>query len=520
MFAAITAVIFYAFKLVLKNMFAAHAASLSLAYALYSFNYLPVWIKDLGKALLPKPFETSFAGATTTVLVLAIAAGLLGFVCAQTVRRSKIVRDLQPFRIMLFVLLLIFSIQSYKVVHNLAVIQRQLSYRYPAPVYQKGSDASVTKPDIYYFVFDRYGSAPMLKEHYNFDNSDLMNTLTGLGFTNRLDANANYPFTMESITSTMAMSYHPELEKLFGKDKLHTAFPYRSIFNDPPIAQVLKQNGYDYNSVSSWWDFTRVGIKADSKASMSFRLRILGQSFYMSDLSRDIINKSILSQWLKKGVSIGSHAVVKYDLDHSPRDNFYAQKAAIKQLAVSKHDKPQLTFAHFLAPHDPYVFDADGSAPSYDGGRNDNGADETEKYRRSLTFVNTQIKEMMEYIREKSPNAAIIIQADEGPYPKQFRYKLTPEHYYDPADLPLAQMQQKFGIIASYYMPGVDSETVGKNITSAVNPFRFILKNYLGYKLDMLPDCQYSTGNKFTIYDFTNQTPKLQANPQAACEKL
>jgi hypothetical protein len=475
-FAVITAFIFYFFRLVLKNMFAIHAASLGLSYALYSFNYLPGRIKDLGKILLPKHFETTFSDATVTVLIITAAAGLLGFACGQVVRRSKIVRELQPYRIMLLVLLLIFTLQSYKVVHNLAVIRRQLTYHYPEPAYQKQAGTSTQKPDIYYLVFDRYGSAPMLKEHYDFDNSGLMDSLSGLGFVNRLDAKANYPFTMESITSTMAMSYHTELEKLFGKAKIQTAFPYRDIFSNPPIAQLLKQNGYDYNLVSSWWDFTRVGIKADSMPSASFRLRILGMTSYMSDLSRDVINKSILSQWLKKGVSVRGRAIIKYDLDNSPRDNFFAQAAAIKQLAGSKHDKPQFTFAHILAPHDPYIFDADGTASSYDGGRNDNGVDETEKYRRGLTYLNTQIKDTMAYIREKSPNAAIIIQADEGPYPKQFRHKLTPDHYYDPVDLSLDQMQQKYGIIASYYMPGVDTETVAKNITASVNPFRFILE--------------------------------------------
>lgn len=520
LFGLIATVIFYGMRAVTQSWFVARIATLALTYALYSFSYLPNWLRDSGNIFLPKHFETAFATATFTVIILAILCAALGYGIVRISQKFDFLKHLQLHKITLFAVLFIFSTQCLRVANQLYILHRQLAYQYPKPDLKRTPNATVQKPDIYYFVFDRYGNNDTLNKVYGLDNNPLTEFLAGQGFVTNLDAKANYPFTMQSISSTLAMQYHTNLGILFGKAKIQTAFPYRNILANPPIAQVLKQNGYTYNQLSSWWDFTRVGVKADGNQTKSFRLRTLGKNFYLSDLTRDIVNKSILSPWLKKGITVGKNIIIKYDNDNNPRQNFYAQEAAVKQIAGSTHTTPQFTFTHFLAPHDPYIFDAEGSDPKYDGGRNDNGEDETVKYKQEITYLNTQIRDIMTYIRLHSPNAAIVIQSDEGPYPIEFRFALSPGHYYNPSNLPYAQEKQKFGVLASYYMPGVDATTVQQNITASVNPFRFILKQYLGYDLEMLPDCQFATGDKYVIYAYENETPKLQTNPSAACNSL
>jgi len=520
LFAVLAIVVFYMYRLVTRSWFASRFASLALLYALYSYAYLPPWMFSLSRVLLAKNLETQFSIAVVVFIFLAVICGGIGYGLSRAARQIPIVHNMQLHRVALFAFLFVFSIQGLKVADKLYVVHKQLAYQYPSPDFKQTPGAKVTKPDIYYFVFDRYANNDTLKKVYNFDNSDLTDYLAGQGFVTRLDAKANYPFTMQSISSTMAMQYHTDLGKLFGNVKYQTAFPYRNILQNPPIAQVLKQNGYTYNQLSSWWDFTRVGVKADNNPTESFRLRAFGKNFYLTDLNRDIVNKSIFSPWLKKGLTIGKTIWLKYDNDNNPRQNFYAQEAAVKTIAASSSQTPQFTFAHFLAPHDPYIFDADGSDPNYNGGRNDYGADENVKYVKEITYLNTQIKDMMSFIRFHSPNAVIVIQSDEGPYPKEFRFTLSPGHYYDPSNLPLDQERQKFGILASYYMPGVDPTTVQQNITASVDPFRFILKQYLDYDIDMLPDCQFSAGDKYVLYKYQNETPKLQSNPSNLCAGL
>ena len=519
-FGVIATIVLYGYRLLLKSWFAARIATLPFIYGLYSYSYLPKWFGGIGTAFLPKGLETDFTTSVVTVLLLVVGCGALGYGANLLVARIKFLQNLQLHRILLFAVLFIFATQAIKTGNVLMQYRQQIAYDHQSVTFEKDPTAQVTKPDIYYFVFDRYGNNPTFSSIYNFDNSDVTDYLGSKGFVTNPDAYANYPFTMSSVSSTMAMEYHTGLSKLFGNDKAQSAFAYRNILNDPPVAQILKNNGYTYNQVSSWWDFTRVGIHADEHPSQAFRLRAFGKNFYLIDLTRDVLNKSVMKPWLKKGTTVGSTILIKYDNDLNPSQNFYAQKKAIKDIAGNTHSSPQFTFAHVLIPHTPYVFDADGSDPAYDEGQNDFGADESVKYINAVKFINTQIKDMMGYIREKSPNAVIIIQADEGPYPKKFRHALTPDNYYDPATLPLEEQKQKFGIIASYYMPGVSNETVKQNITSSVNPFRFVLKQYLGYKVDMLPVCNFSTGNKFTIYTFTNETPKLSQNPPESCNSL
>ncbi len=517
-FGLMVSVIFFIYKKVLGDALAAHVASMTLSAASIHYTILPNLLRDSGNLLLPKAWETWALSTAGTAMVLWLICAGLGLGAGRLVRRVTFLRHLQPLKIVLFVVTFVCITQVFKVASRIYEVRQELAYRHPSPSLPRDQGVTVRKPDVYYLVFDRYASNQTLKDIYQYDNSALTDFLGEQGFVTREQAYANYPFTMQSITSTLALGYHDDLGKKFGADSYQGAFAYRDIFQNPPIAQILKHDGYTYNQISSWWDFTRMNIQADTQPTRSFRLQVLGKAFFLSDLERDFINQSIVSPWLRRGVSLGSWPLVKYDLDRNPRQSFYDQMQALKTLAQQKHTTPQFTFAHILAPHDPYIFDADGSEPSYNNQRTDTGLDEREKYTRQLTYINTQIKSLITHIRTHSPNAAIIIQPDEGPYPKEFRTALSPGHYYDPADLGLPQMKQKTGILASYYMPGIDAGVVKDELNSSVNAFRFVLKHYLGYNIQMLPDCIYSTGNKFVIYRYEDITERLKGTRPAGCD--
>jgi hypothetical protein len=518
-FAVPICVIFYAYRLFLGRGFALQVATIATSYVIYSFSF--VQNSMFGKKMigfLPDSWHSELTQNLYLFFLIAILVGLLAWLFNKYLSDKKWIRSLQLYKILIFAVVFVFGVQLVKTVQRTWVIHRELSYHYPAPTAQPAKTAS-SKPDIYYLLFDRYGNKGELEKNFYFDNSDIYNYLASQGFTNRSDAYGNYPFTMSSVSSTMAMNYFPEFQDMFAGDTdWQSAAPYRSVLSNPPIAQLLKKSGYDYNQISSWWDFTRVGIQADSNPTISFRLNVFGYHNYLTDLQRDIINKSAVSAWLKKGVSFGDKKVLKYDLNRNPQQNFEAQMSAIKNLA-SRGNKstPQFSFAHVLVPHDPYIYDASGKTPWYDSARTDNGVDETVKYTNAVTYLNTRIKDTVGYIRQHSPNAVIVIQADEGPYPKEFRYKLEPDHYYDPANLSLDKMKQKFGVFASYYLPGVDPNT--HPINASVNTFRYILNNYVGYNLPLLPDCHFSTGDKYTVYQYQDQTAKINGKDENDCKQ-
>lgn len=518
-FAVLATVVFYVYRFIFGPGLAAHAAALALIYLFYVFQF--VENSRFGRLvydLWPQSLSTPFTRSLVLAFVLGIISGLAAWLLAAIVNRFNFLKQVQPYKVLLFAIVFVFSLQLFRTGGRLFELRHQLSYQYPAssltpPVNQ----TALTKPDIYYLVFDRYASPEILKENFNFDNSEIVESLASQGFVTRKNAFSNYAFTMSSITSTLAMSYFPELEKKFGTDgRWQSAAPYRSILENPPVAQLLSRSGYEYNQVSSWWDFTRVGIKADNNPTRSYRLRTLNKSFYLSDLQRDIFFKSILSPWLKKGATVGDSALLKYDIDRNPAENFDSQLASLRAVA-SRSDKatPHFTFAHILAPHPPYIFDQNGNHPPYDVESNDNGVDESVKYINELKYINQRLEESISYIRQSSPNAVIILQPDEGPYPKQFRGALSADRYYDPLKLPQKQLRQKFSIFASYYLPGIapgEAEQIG----SSVNIFRFVLNKYLGYNLELLPDCHLSSGNKFDIFNYTVVSDRLTGDPLPA----
>lgn len=507
----LSVVVYYIYRIFLRRL-AAHLAALPAIYILYSFQAYSDKFDPVVRALLPGSLETSFTRGLASMLLVLVVCGVLGYLLSKLFHLKQL-SSLQLSKVMLFAVAFIFVTQVGKVGLKLVQIMPELTYQpsYVEPV--KDSSKPVTKPDIYYLVFDRYASNETLQREYNYDNSDLTNYLSEQGFVTRENAYANYAYTVSSVSSTMSMTYHTELEKRFGKDSYQTAFPYRHILNQPPIAGILKKDGYHYNQVSSWSDYTRLVSSADSNPSKSFRLHMFGWEYFPDDLARDIINKSILSPILKKGLTVGDVTVIKYDRDRNPYENFESQMTALKDIAKQKNDKPQFSFAHVLVPHDPYIYLADGKPAKYDSSRNDSGVDEKVKYTNQVTYLNKRMKDLVGTIRQNSPNAVIVIQSDEGPYPKEFRGTLSPTNFFNPATLPVPKMQQKVSILASYYMPGVDDAVVSENVNSSVNVFRFVLSNYLGYKLDMLPDCNFASGNKFNLFDYELITEKLKGQP-------
>jgi hypothetical protein len=526
LFAVIGTAIFYLYRWVFRGRsYPAHVASFLLIYAIYGFQYAFPYVQKWTDAMLPSTLTTSFSSAALRIVLLfgifwAVAYGIDRVLRLRQLR--PVLHHIQPYKVMLFAVCFIFAMQAVQVGSRLWSIKDQWTYHPTASLPAKPAAEPADKPNVYYLLFDRYASSDTLRDVYGFDNTQMTAFFRDQGFVNREPAYANYPFTQHSISSTFSMGYLSDLEERFKGDagKFQTAFPYRSIISDPPIAQVFKRHGYGYNQVSSWWDFSRVGVKADSDPVKSFRLRILGMTFWLTDLQRDIFYKSAFSPILQKGISIGGVALVKYDQDRNPRQNFQDQIAAVQDIARNKNagnrTQPQFTFAHILAPHDPYLFKADGSDADYNGDRTDQDIDENIKYSNQLTYANTRIREMIGTIRQQDPGAIIVFQPDEGPYPKEFRGKLTPDNYFDPKNLNETSLKQKFGITASYYMPGIDTTEVQRELTSSVNAFPFIFNRYFGYDIGYLPECNFSVGNKYVLYDYTLQTGRLQGGDDPA----
>jgi hypothetical protein len=142
---------------------------------------------------------------------------------------------------------------------------------------------------------------------------------------------------------------------------------------------------------------------------------------------------------------------------------------------------PKFVFAHILAPHLPFLFDADGNpVREYQAGLAHTKAD----YVNQLIFVNKKVQEMVDEILARSGiEPIIIIQGDTGP-PYGFRHE---EALHNPTE---EIYQQNLRILNAFYLPENGAQSLYEGI-SPVNTFRLIFNRYFEADFPLVADRSY-----------------------------
>ena len=107
-------------------------------------------------------------------------------------------------------------------------------------------------PDIYYIIPDEYGSYHGLKEFFNYDNSDFINYLKQKGFFVNEKSFANYPRTIQSISSSLNMEYLDKITEQVGinSKSYHLLNEHLS---DNKVMSNMKSRGYVIVNMGSMW---------------------------------------------------------------------------------------------------------------------------------------------------------------------------------------------------------------------------------------------------------------------------
>ncbi len=343
------------------------------------------------------------------------------------------------------------------------------------------SDDVKNSRDIYYIILDRYARADVLTDVYNFDNSEFIQFLKRRGFYIVENSYANYQSTYLSLSSSLNMEYLHNLVENRG-DRSSTLLALGQLLSNFRLWQILKAKGYKY---------FHLGLGANRNADVNFEI---SRTQSTSNLILDVIyQKSLL--WaclsmfdLHRGIT--EDLVNGYRLVHRERVLYQLDK--LKQLP--QIDGPTFAFAHFLIPHPPYVFEADGKSVSIleEGSRT-----EEVNYLNQLKYTNKVIMELVDVLLDSSGiKPIIIIQADEGPYPANYDFKHI-------EDMPRNKLRQKFAILNALYLPDVQNPPLYADM-SPVNTFRFVLNLYFGTDFRILPDKEY-TLNDLDITDKVHQ---------------
>jgi hypothetical protein len=336
-------------------------------------------------------------------------------------------------------------------------------------------------PDIYYIVLDRYGRADSLADFYDYDNSHFVDYLTDKGFYVASESTANYVRTLFSLTSCLNMDYLRDMDPDSGD-----LYPLNLRLQDNTVQRSLRQAGYQYIHVGSWWEQTRENKLADVNINYGaeideFSELILATTMPYSVCSEmGIIEDNYMRQWKR----------TLYEFE---------------QLAEIPHnDNPTFVFAHLLVTHPPYVFESDGSfMPSEESHQRT----DRDNYVNQMIAANRMLEELVEQLLSKSEVAPIIIlQADEGPYPERLLEE-NREFNWDTATG--AELRHKMGILNAFYLPGVDGSALYPSIT-LVNTFRLVVNLYFGTGLELLPDINYAYEDFNYPFRFLDITDRIE----------
>ncbi len=344
--------------------------------------------------------------------------------------------------------------------------------------------ASSRLPDIYYIILDRYSSAATLREFYDFDNSEFIDYLVRHGFYVASQSQANYLCTALSLASSLNMKYITYLGKTEG-EKTDNLIPVYSMLVDYQVWRFLKSKGYKFIHFGSGWYPTN---RYKNAIINVFEAPGFSMLVYKTTMLYPITCLlGVMDPYMEK------YKRIQYQFDKLP------MLPSIKG--------PIFVFAHFLVPHEPYVFNENGSflTPEEASRRS-----YRENFLGQIVFINRKMEALISKLQSDSnPQPIIVVQADEGQYPQSL--KIT-SNGYDWESATNAQIREKMGILNAYYLPDVNENGLYPSITP-VNSFRIIFNLYFGTELELLPDESYISNSRHT-YKFINVTDKLKRDSQ------
>ena len=338
-------------------------------------------------------------------------------------------------------------------------------------------------PDIYYIIFDRYGSSEVLSEFFDFDNSAFETDLEKRGFYVASRSRTNYPYSYLSLASSLNLYYLDFLYEKTGKTNDKT-IAYQ-LLKKTRAVQFLKSLGYKYYHLGMWWEPTRINTLADEN--------FLHKSFETSSFKLDEFSSKLLQTTLL------DFFIQKFSPDKTRKGRGGAQIVLYQFNQLEKiplMSGPKFVFAHILITHPPYFFDKDGKILPHEVKKKKK---EKELYLNSIQFANKKILHLVDkLISDSARPPLIILQADEGPRSRLI--KSVEE--LKKAD---RRLRLRTGILNTLYLPGADQKLLHKDM-SPVNTFRLIFNIYFGTSFNILEDKSFISQSRKNLYKFKDIT--------------
>ncbi len=347
------------------------------------------------------------------------------------------------------------------------------------------------KPDIYYIILDAYPSEESLLKYRGYDNSEFLNYLESSGFYVASNSFSNYPVTSHALASSLNMKYVNYLTEVAGPTSGNHHFFFQLI-ETCQVCQFLQSQGYKYIHFGSWFQPMIMNENADININY-FKTRI-----------PDFTSLFLDSTFFTMIIPMSDTKIIR-DKEFRGTDDF-----KIEQYERTLHNfdvlekipqihEPTFVVAHFIIPHDPHVFDEDGSYLTPEKAKE---MPNREKYHIQVSIINEKIKHLIDKLLTNSDEAPIIIIfGDHGPRGRDVK---------DWNNATKENLEERFGILNAYYLPSGKESELYPSI-SPVNTFRVVFNQYFDTGLEILPERHYAF-NDGSPYQFINVTEKIIFN--------
>lgn len=479
--------------------------SISVFIPLVVFTIIRLLLKDINRTSVITSFFIivvfycnyfyKLAADWSDVNMVGVAWGGLIFFCIFVFVIVRSNKDLSVYNIFLNVIAASFLIvpvyqicvqayNSYMTINHNGEIKNQIHNGYV--------NNSETKRDVYYLIFDQYSRDDILLKYYKHDNSYFTAYLRNKGFYVADKAYANYPHTLQSLSSSLNMKYINYLSASESTERNDPSTLIRLI-HDNKVIKYFKSKNYKCVHFGSEHQATKKNLNADiNYNSYSFKNN---QSTILNTIYKQSIISPIIKQVLNKDIVEGSIVSESRQLKH---EGIIYQLSKMEEIANDPH--ATFVFMHLLIPHSPYVFDENGNYVEFE---EENSNSVQVNYIRQLKYLNNRLMHIIDSILAVSnPQPVIIIQSDEGHYPPGYSYREADLNQYSNDEL-----RHKFAILNAYYMPGMSTEQLYPEMTP-VNTFKLLFNLYFDKNYKLLENRHFNT-NYYKYYKFLDVTEKM-----------
>jgi hypothetical protein len=328
-----------------------------------------------------------------------------------------------------------------------------------APVPEAKAAAGAPKPDIYYIILDMYTREDVLRNVYQFDNSEFLDGLRRRGFVVADRSCSNYSHTILSLASSLNMTY---LEDLGHSQRDHQVNQRAlcAMIQGNRVSRTFKGLGYRY--VTNLTHF--VGTEKSETADVTFALT---PTWMRQEFVDSLLGTTAGCLLRPNRVEYHRHSL-----------------ESIRQAAVV--EGPKFVFWHFLLPHNPFVFDRHGNVTQAAYSRMDlDDEGRKQPFVEQTLFLNGQILEIVDHIlRTSSSPPVIIVQGDHGPMTRQPKGAAGNQEAWLPSSA------ERMPILNAILAPEPVRRRLYPTLTP-VNTFRILLSELFGAGLPLLEDRNY-----------------------------